>query len=246
MLVSPYVFSPSPSSYPSWSNRPTGQVLWEELLVLSRFEPASGILFPWSLAIPSLCSSSSPALYPLLATLVLIFSFHRLLLPNTLISWNYLCPHHQPPCSLHQPGILVNNNPCSHICFSCPPDLFTATLVNIFVHTITMFFLLSFSTSLTSFLSYLLKWSLSDLQKEHQKLVFNTDYRLMQVKSIAECSKGSILQYFRPSSTYQLSLRPLFCLFLISSPPSLTELNLLSTFLITPPLCFLGFSSPPA
>ena len=26
--------------------------------------------------------------------------------------------------------------------------------------------------------------------------VFKTDYRLMQVKSIAECSKGSILQYF--------------------------------------------------
>ena len=28
------------------------------------------------------------------------------------------------------------------------------------------------------------------------KLVFKTNYRLMQVKSIAECSKGSILQYF--------------------------------------------------
>ena len=36
----------------------------------------------------------------------------------------------------------------------------------------------------------------------------------MQVKSIAECSKGSILQYFRPSLSYHLSLRPLFCLFL--------------------------------
>ena len=36
----------------------------------------------------------------------------------------------------------------------------------------------------------------------------------MQVKSIAECSKGSILQYFRHSLSYQLSLRPLFCLFL--------------------------------
>ena len=30
-------------------------------------------------------------------------------------------------------------------------------------------------------------------QKEDQKLVFKTDYRFMQVKSIAECSKGSIL-----------------------------------------------------
>ena len=36
----------------------------------------------------------------------------------------------------------------------------------------------------------------------------------MQVKSIAECSKGSTLQYFRPSFSYQLSLRPWFCLFL--------------------------------
>ena len=34
----------------------------------------------------------------------------------------------------------------------------------------------------------------------------------MQVKSIAECSKGSILQYFRPSLSYHLSLRLLFCL----------------------------------
>ena len=42
----------------------------------------------------------------------------------------------------------------------------------------------------------------------------NTDYRLMQVESIAECYKGSILQYFRPSLTYPLSFIPLFCLFL--------------------------------
>ena len=34
----------------------------------------------------------------------------------------------------------------------------------------------------------------------------------MQVKSIAECS--SILQYFLPSLSYQLSLKPLFYLFL--------------------------------
>ena len=46
--------------------------------------------------------------------------------------------------------------------------------------------------------------------KEEQKLVLKTDYRLMQVKSIAECSDGSILQYFRPSLSYYLSLRPLF------------------------------------
>ena len=36
----------------------------------------------------------------------------------------------------------------------------------------------------------------------------------MHVKSIAECSKGSILQYFGPSSCNHLSLRSLFCLFL--------------------------------
>ena len=45
------------------------------------------------------------------------------------------------------------------------------------------------------------------------KMFIKNDYRLMQVKSIAECSKGSIQQYFLRSSSYQLSLRPLFCLF---------------------------------
>ena len=30
-----------------------------------------------------------------------------------------------------------------------------------------------------------------------RKVVFKTEYRLMQVKSIAECSKRSILQYFQ-------------------------------------------------
>ena len=46
------------------------------------------------------------------------------------------------------------------------------------------------------------------------KLFFKFNYPLMQVKSIAESSKGSILQYFRPSFSYPLSLRSLFCLFL--------------------------------
>ena len=36
----------------------------------------------------------------------------------------------------------------------------------------------------------------------------------MQVKCIAECSKGSIQQYFRPKLSYLLSLKSLFCLFL--------------------------------
>ena len=36
----------------------------------------------------------------------------------------------------------------------------------------------------------------------------------MKVKSIAECSSWSILQYFWPSFSYRLSLRSLLCLFL--------------------------------
>ena len=50
--------------------------------------------------------------------------------------------------------------------------------------------------------------------QKDRKLVFKTNYLLMQVESIAECSKGSILQYFRPSLSNHLSLRSLFCLFL--------------------------------
>ena len=47
-----------------------------------------------------------------------------------------------------------------------------------------------------------------------KNLVFKTNYRLMQVESIAECAKGSILQYFWPSLSYHVSFRSLFCLFL--------------------------------
>ena len=54
------------------------------------------------------------------------------------------------------------------------------------------------------------KWPLS----KRPKIDFKTNHRLMQVKNIAECSKGSFLQYFRPSLSYHLSLRSLFCLFL--------------------------------
>ena len=52
------------------------------------------------------------------------------------------------------------------------------------------------------------KPAFSSHSKRRPKLVFKTEYRLMQVKSIAECSKGSILQYFRPSLGYHLSFRP--------------------------------------
>ena len=36
----------------------------------------------------------------------------------------------------------------------------------------------------------------------------------MQVKSSAECTKGSIMQYFRPSFSYHMPLRAMFCLYL--------------------------------
>ena len=57
---------------------------------------------------------------------------------------------------------------------------------------------------------------LSGHSKRTSKMVFNTNYRLMQVKSIAECSKGSILQFFQPTLSYHLSLRALLYLFLRS------------------------------
>ena len=55
-----------------------------------------------------------------------------------------------------------------------------------------------------------LKWPL----KKEQKLVSKIDYRLMQVKSIAECSKRAFCNTFDLSLSYHLWLRSLFCLFL--------------------------------
>ena len=66
----------------------------------------------------------------------------------------------------------------------------------------------------TRILTNTVKPVLSGHPKKDQKLIIKTNYHLMQVKSIAECSKGSILQYFCPSLSYHLSLRSLFCLFL--------------------------------
>ena len=57
---------------------------------------------------------------------------------------------------------------------------------------------------------YTVNLSLAATQKEDQKLFFNTDYGLMHDKSIAECSKVSILQYFLASLSDHLSLRPMF------------------------------------
>ena len=78
-----------------------------------------------------------------------------------------------------------------------------------------------------------MRYTVSHVQNGHpqkdRKLVLKTNYHLMLAKSIAECSKGSILQYFRPSLSYHLSLQSLFCLFfsgrftqvLLYSPKSL-------------------------
>ena len=87
---------------------------------------------------------------------------------------------------------------------------------------IQLFIQIMFALTLVVNLGITVKPVLSDTLKD-QKWVFNTNYRLMQVKSIAEClhvksiaecSKGSILQYFRPALSYHMALRPLLRLFL--------------------------------
>ena len=67
---------------------------------------------------------------------------------------------------------------------------------------------------LQSSLDCTVKPVLSGHSQKDQKLVFKTNYCLMQVKSFAKCSPWSILQYFRLSLSYHLSSRSLFCLFL--------------------------------
>ena len=63
-----------------------------------------------------------------------------------------------------------------------------------------------------SCLSYetFVKWPLS----KRPKNVFQDLLILNAGQNIAECSKGSIWQYFRPSLSYHLSLRLLLCIFL--------------------------------
>ena len=68
-----------------------------------------------------------------------------------------------------------------------------------------LFYLFSLNF-LTMFLSTV-KPVLSHSKRRSKFLFFKTDYGLMQVKSIAECSFG-------PSLSYHFSLRSLFCLFL--------------------------------
>ena len=72
---------------------------------------------------------------------------------------------------------------------------------------------------------------LSGHSKRRLKLAFKAKFFLMQVKSIAECSKESILQYCQPSLSYHLSLRSLFCLFLsgrLSQVYCISDLDYLS------------------
>ena len=56
----------------------------------------------------------------------------------------------------------------------------------------------------------------------------------MHVKGIAECSKGSILQYFRPSLSYHLSLRSLFCPFYTGFTVYITFLHMAITKIMLP------------
>ena len=53
--------------------------------------------------------------------------------------------------------------------------------------------------------SGLQKQNTANTQKEAHYSIFKTDYRLMQVKN-AESSKESILQFFRPSLCFVLSI----------------------------------------
>ena len=46
------------------------------------------------------------------------------------------------------------------------------------------------------------------------KISFQDRLSLNAGQKFAECSNGSILQYFQPSLSYHLSIRPLICLFL--------------------------------
>ena len=44
------------------------------------------------------------------------------------------------------------------------------------------------------------------------KKILMTNGSLKKVESIAECSKGSVLQYFWPALSDNLSWKPIFCL----------------------------------
>ena len=64
---------------------------------------------------------------------------------------------------------------------------------------------------------YCLQYSKTCLKHPHSKrpkIGFQDQLSLNAGQKYCRCSKGSILQYFRPSLCYHLSLKYLFCLFL--------------------------------
>ena len=71
--------------------------------------------------------------------------------------------------------------------------------------------------------------------KKNTKLIFNTDYRLMQVESISECSKGAFCNTFHLHLAtifhYDLCVgrvRQVDILYCICNPPKILPLGLLS------------------
>ena len=84
-----------------------------------------------------------------------------------------------------------------------PPPAINPSVVNNNSNTI---FKLESLKAGTTTVSITVKPALSGRSKRRPKMVFKADYRLMQVKNI--------LQYFRRSLSYHLSLISLFCLFL--------------------------------
>ena len=65
--------------------------------------------------------------------------------------------------------------------------------------------------------SYTVKPVLSDHSKRRSKSAFQDRLSLNAGQKYCRMLSWSILQYFRPSLSYRLSLRPLFCLFLSDS-----------------------------
>ena len=63
---------------------------------------------------------------------------------------------------------------------------------------------------------------LSGYSQKDQQWIFKTNYRLLQINRIEECSKGSILQYLRPIFEWMLKTDLTVSLFSWSQGVSLT------------------------
>ena len=74
-----------------------------------------------------------------------------------------------------------------------------------------MYLLSVINVELNNLTSLQYMYSKTPLSKR-PKVGFQDQFSLMQVKIISECSPWNILQYIRPSLSYHLSLRILFCL----------------------------------